>query len=177
MSRASIHVIHLPLQASNVLINDVGKSPMTFDLVWMPHYFQKFQCVITDFGQSKLKSEAYRISGTKMPSTLLLLISLGFSLSITYFTIPKPKGRYDGSLPRLWIQRGISRLNVTFMLSQSVVLRSENAHLRIWHHAHPIYFRFLEMVHCPGSTWMTLYVQVRTFNVFTDPHFGKIDSP
>ena len=87
--------------------------------------------MITDFGQSKLKSEAYRISGTKMPSTLLLLISLGFSLSITYFTTPKPKGRYDGLLPRLWIQRGISRLNVIFMRSQSVVLRSENAHLRI----------------------------------------------
>lgn len=44
------NVLHGDLKASNVLIND------------------KFQCVITDFGQSKLKSEAYRISGTKMPT-------------------------------------------------------------------------------------------------------------
>ncbi|KAF8334168.1 uncharacterized protein EI90DRAFT_3015196 [Cantharellus anzutake] len=45
------NVLHGDLKASNVLIDD------------------NFRCVITDFGQSKLKSEAYRISGTSMPTT------------------------------------------------------------------------------------------------------------
>ena len=38
-----------PLQAANVLINDYG------------------HCIISDFGQSELKSEAYRLSGTPLP--------------------------------------------------------------------------------------------------------------
>ena len=85
--------------------------------------------MITDFGQSKLKSEAYRISGTTMPSTLLPFVSLRFSLSVTYFAFPESKGRFGGSLPKLWMQGHISRSNVTFTLSQSVALKSGNTRL------------------------------------------------
>ncbi|KAJ8507429.1 hypothetical protein ONZ45_g10193 [Pleurotus djamor] len=42
-------VLHGDLKAANVLVND------------------RLHCVITDFGQSEMKSEAYRMSGTKQP--------------------------------------------------------------------------------------------------------------
>ncbi|KAF8889717.1 hypothetical protein CPB85DRAFT_1333584 [Mucidula mucida] len=42
-------VLHGDLKASNVLVND------------------EFRCVITDFGQSEMKSEAFRLSGTPLP--------------------------------------------------------------------------------------------------------------
>jgi serine/threonine protein kinase len=45
-------VLHGDLKAANVLVDD------------------KFRCAISDFGQSEMKSEAYRISGTA-PRTLI----------------------------------------------------------------------------------------------------------
>ncbi|KAL4243264.1 Serine/threonine-protein kinase [Abortiporus biennis] len=42
-------VLHGDLKAANILVNDKG------------------HCVITDFGQSEMKSEAYRLSGTPLP--------------------------------------------------------------------------------------------------------------
>ena len=50
MSR--VRVLTRPAQAANVLVND------------------KTHCVISDFGQSEMKSEAYRVSGMPLPRKL-----------------------------------------------------------------------------------------------------------
>jgi len=47
-------VLHGDLKAANVLVDN------------------KFRCVISDFGLSEMKSEAYRISGTAPPRQFLL---------------------------------------------------------------------------------------------------------
>ena len=52
-------VLHGDLKAANVLVDD------------------KIRCVISDFGQSEMKSEASRISGTPPPRTSFPLISFG----------------------------------------------------------------------------------------------------
>lgn len=36
----------------------------------------EIHCVITDFGQSEMKNEVYRLSGTHPPSTLLTISPL-----------------------------------------------------------------------------------------------------
>jgi abelson tyrosine-protein kinase 1 len=51
-------VLHGDLKASNVLVSDHA------------------HCVISDFGQSELKSEAYRLSGTPIPRTPLVVFFL-----------------------------------------------------------------------------------------------------
>ena len=56
-------VLHGDLKAANVLVDD------------------KIRCVISDFGQSEMKSEAFRISGTPPPRESFPLISLGISLN------------------------------------------------------------------------------------------------
>ncbi|KAF9008496.1 hypothetical protein BDZ89DRAFT_1079023 [Hymenopellis radicata] len=50
-------VLHGDLKASNVLVDD------------------EFRCVITDFGQSEMKSEAFRLSGTPPPRTWCLTLA------------------------------------------------------------------------------------------------------
>ena len=56
-------VLHGDLKGANVLIDD------------------KYRCVINDFGQSELKSEVYRISGT-LPPRMFIIISFIFSSEI-----------------------------------------------------------------------------------------------
>jgi abelson tyrosine-protein kinase 1 len=56
----SREVLHGDLKAANVLVDD------------------KMRCVISDFGQSEMKSEAFRISGTPPPRTSFPLISFSF---------------------------------------------------------------------------------------------------
>ena len=48
-------VLHGGLRAANVLVND------------------EIRCVISDFGQSKMKSEVFRINGMPPPRTCLSL--------------------------------------------------------------------------------------------------------
>ena len=50
-------VLHGDLKGANVLVDD------------------KYRCVISDFGQSEMKSEAYRISGT-LPPRMFFFVSL-----------------------------------------------------------------------------------------------------
>ena len=50
-------VLHGDLKAANVLVDD------------------KYRCVISDFGQSEMKSEAYRISGTRPPRMFVIFIT------------------------------------------------------------------------------------------------------
>jgi len=59
-------VLHGDLKASNVLVDD------------------KYRCVISDFGQSEMKSEAFRISGTPPPRALFLSLS-GYHLILNIF--------------------------------------------------------------------------------------------
>ena len=56
-------VLHGDLKGANVLIDD------------------KYRCVINDFGQSELKSEVYRISGT-LPPRMFIIISFIFGSEI-----------------------------------------------------------------------------------------------
>ena len=49
-------VLHGDLKGANVLVDD------------------KYRCVISDFGQSEMKSEAYRISGTLPPRMFVILL-------------------------------------------------------------------------------------------------------
>jgi serine/threonine protein kinase len=48
-------ILHGDLKAANVLVDD------------------KYRCVISDFGQSEMKSEAYRISGTLPPRMFIII--------------------------------------------------------------------------------------------------------
>ena len=50
-------VLHGDLKGANVLVDD------------------KYRCIISDFGQSEMKSEAFRISGTLVPRTFVINIS------------------------------------------------------------------------------------------------------
>ena len=53
-------ILHGDLKAANVLVDD------------------KYRCVISDFGQSEMKSEVYRISGTLPPR---MFVAIAFILS------------------------------------------------------------------------------------------------
>jgi serine/threonine protein kinase len=48
-------VLHGDLKGANVLVDD------------------KYRCVISDFGQSEMKSEAFRISGTRPTSRMFII--------------------------------------------------------------------------------------------------------
>ena len=53
-------VLHGDLKGANVLVND------------------KYRCVINDFGQSEMKSEVYRMSGTLPPRMFIVIIIITF---------------------------------------------------------------------------------------------------
>ena len=68
-------VLHGDLKGANVLVDD------------------KYRCVISDFGQSEMKSEAYRISGT-LPPRMFIIIIITFILSSKF----RPALFLDGTL-------------------------------------------------------------------------------
>jgi serine/threonine protein kinase len=61
----SMGVLHGDLKASNVLVDDKIRQG-------------KVRCVISDFGQSEIKSEVYRLSGAQPPRTSCFCILPSF---------------------------------------------------------------------------------------------------
>ena len=60
-------VLHGDLKGANVLVDD------------------KYRCVISDFGQSEMKSEVYRISGSLPFRMFIILTFIFFKFSIPTF--------------------------------------------------------------------------------------------
>ena len=65
----SEEVLHGDLKGANVLVDD------------------KYRCVISDFGQSEMKSEAYRISGTLPPRMFVIITFVFLSSEFRSYTV------------------------------------------------------------------------------------------
>lgn len=94
-------ILHGDLKASNVLVDN------------------KYRCVISDFGLSEMKSEAFRISGTPPPRAFFFLV---ISSSYPAYLFDQTE-RSDGSRLNLW-QVAVNSLQPwTFGLLASLALR------------------------------------------------------